>query len=652
MRDHASDSTSDSEIQIQNRIREQKAPESVQTTMRLAATGRRALHPALIPGLDVEDARDHFPTDKAVFAAAAALVVGVLAWAILSPDSLGSIGPQMQTWVVTHFGWLLGSLVALVVLFMLVVGYGPTGKIRLGADDSTPEFSTGSWISMLFAAGLGIGLVFYGPLEPLSHFMTPPPAFDVEAGTQEAVAPAMAQTSLHYTIVPWSIYAFIGGALAYAAYRRGRLPLISALFEPIFPNATNRIPGKIIDIFALMVTLFGTATSLGIGALQIRTGTSIITGRPLEGDGVLVVIISVLTVVFIISAVSGVKRGIRILSNTNMVLVIALTVFVAVTGPLVYLLDLIPTTFYATIQNAFAMLQVAPSQGEVESQFSASWTMMYWAWWTSWSPFVGMFIAKISKGRTLREFVTVVMFAPSAISVVWFVVFGGTTLWMNLNGQGIGVEGSGENVMFDLLDNLPLSGITSIVVLLAILIFFTTAADSATNVMGSMSQSGRSNPSKPVTIVWGLALGLVSLFLLLAGGQFALSGLQSVMVTCALPFGLIMLGIMIAWAKDLRDDPYMIRRRYAREAISRGVHRGIDEHGDDFVFGATHVDDGGAGAGFESTDPHLTDWYTPTADSAPTNESAAEAEPAPAAGGSSAAPTDVDGDPMGPAGQH
>lgn len=206
--------------------------------------------------------------------------------------------------------------------------------------------------------------------------------------------------------------------------------------------------------------------------------------------------------------------------------------------------------------------------------------------------------------------------------------------------------------MFDLLDNLPLSGITSIVVLLAILIFFTTAADSATNVMGSMSQSGRSNPSKPVTIVWGLALGLVSLFLLLAGGQFALSGLQSVMVTCALPFGLIMLGIMIAWAKDLRDDPYMIRRRYAREAISRGVHRGIDEHGDDFVFGATHVDDGGAGAGFESTDPHLTDWYTPTADSAPTNESAAEAEPAPAAGGSSAAPTDVDGDPMGPAGQH
>ncbi|MDH5151009.1 BCCT family transporter [Kocuria palustris] len=430
----------------------------------------------------------------------------------------------------------------------------------------------------------------------------------------DAVPAAMAQTSLHYTIVPWGVYSFIGGALAYAAYRRGRLPLISALFDPIFPNATNRIPGKIIDVFALMVTLFGTATSLGIGALQIRTGTSIITGQPLEGDGILVVIISVLTVVFIISAVSGVKRGIRLLSNTNMVLVIGLTIFVAVTGPLLFLLDLIPTTFYATTQNAFAMLSVAPSQGEVESEFSASWTMMYWAWWASWSPFVGMFIAKISKGRTLREFVTVVMFAPSAISVLWFVVFGGTTMWMNLNDQEIAVEGSGENVMFDMLGNLPLTGLTSFLVLIAILIFFTTAADSATNVMGSMSQSGRSNPSTPVTIMWGLALGLVSMFLLLAGGHFALSGLQSVMVTCALPFGLIILGIMISWARDLRNDPYMIRRRYAREAIYKGVHRGIDEHGDDFVFGATHVDDDGAGAGFESSDPELTKWYTPTAE--------------------------------------
>ncbi|MEW1978799.1 BCCT family transporter [Kocuria palustris] len=614
MRHRASDSGSDSEIQIENRIHDQKAPESVQTTMRLAASGHRTIHPALIPGLDVEDARDHFPTDKVVFAAAAVLVIGVLGWAIIAPDNLGAIGPQLQTWVVTHFGWLLGSLVALVVLFMLVIGFGPTGKIKLGADDSEPEFSTGSWISMLFAAGLGIGLVFYGPLEPLSHFMTPPPAFDVEAGSMDAVPAAMAQTSLHYTIIPWGVYSFIGGALAYAAYRRGRLPLISALFEPIFPNATNRIPGKIIDVFALMVTLFGTATSLGIGALQIRTGTSIITGQPLEGDGILIAIISILTVVFIISAVSGVKRGIRLLSNTNMVLVVCLTIFVAVTGPLLFLLDLIPTTFYATIQNAFAMLSVAPSQGEVESEFSASWTMMYWAWWTSWSPFVGMFIAKISKGRTLREFVTVVMFAPSAISVLWFVVFGGTTMWMELNGHPIGVEGSGENVMFDMLGNLPLTGLTSFLVLVAILIFFTTAADSATNVMGSMSQSGRSNPSTPVTIMWGLALGLVSMFLLLAGGQFALSGLQSVMVTCALPFGLIILGIMVSWANDLRNDPYMIRRRYAREAIYKGVHRGIDEHGDDFVFGATHVDDDGAGADFESTDPALTEWYNPVAE--------------------------------------
>ena len=625
MRNRASDSESDSEIQIENRIHDQKAPESVQTTVRLAASGRRTVHPALVPGFDVEDARDDFPTDKFVFAAAAALVIGVLIWAIVAPENLGAVGPVMQTWVVTHFGWMLGALMVLIVAFMFIIGYGPTGKIKLGADDSEPEFSTGSWIAMLFAAGLGIGLVFYGPLEPLSHFLTLPPAFEGESGTMGAVAPALAQTTLHYLIFPWAAYSLVGGSLAYAAYRRGRLPLISELFEPIFPNADQRILGKLIDVFALMVTLFGTATSLGIGALQIRSGISIFTGQPLEGDGSIVVIVSVLTVVFLISAVSGVKRGIRLLSNTNMVLVLGLTLFVAVTGPLLFLLDLMPVTVYAFVDNLLAMLSVAPSQGEAEGAFATGWTMMYWAWWISWSPFVGMFIAKISKGRTLRQFVTVVIFAPSLISAAWFVVFGGTAVWMNLNGHELVPQGSGENVMFDMLENLPLTGLTSLIVLLAILIFFTTAADSASNVMGSMSQSGRSNPSNPVTILWGLCLGLVSMFLLLAGGQDTLAGLQSIMVTCALPFSIILLGVMIAWAKDLRNDPYMIRRRYAREAIYKGVHRGIDEHGDDFVFGATHVAEGdGAGADFESTDPALTEWYTPVGE-----------EPE----------TDVDGDP-------
>ncbi len=571
------------------------------------------IHPGLVPGISVEDTGAKFPTRRSVFVFALALTLAVLGWAILAPANLNEVGTIMQSWVVTHFGWLFNATVVAIVVFMLVVGFGPTGKIRLGADDSTPEYSTLSWISMLFAAGLGIGLVFYGPLEPLTHFLSPPPSTDAEAGSTAAVLPAMTDAFLHQATFAWCIYALVGGALAYTSYRRGRLPLISSLFEPVFPDGNNRILGKIIDIFAVLVTLFGTATSLGIGALQIRTGTSIITGQEL-GNGFVVVVISVLTIVFTISAVAGIKTGIRLLSNANMALVIALAVFALLAGPTFFLLDLLPASLIAFVGNLPDMLTVFASQGSAQQDYLTSWTTLYWAWWISWSPFVGMFIAKISKGRTLREFVTVVVFVPSAISIGWFTVFGGNAIWMNMNGKDMAVEGAGENVMFDLLGNLPFGNVTSIICLLAIVVFFVTAADSASNVMGSMSQSGRPVPSKAVTITWAAALGLIAMFLLLAGGRNALSGLQSIMVTCALPFTIILIGVMISWARDLRNDPLMIRRRYAQEAIRRGVRMGIDEHGDDFVFGTAQLaEQDGAGAGFESDDPALTDWYTDNA---------------------------------------
>lgn len=575
-----------------------------------AAEPTFGLHPGLVPGISVEDTGVSFPTRRSVFFVAMAVSLAVLVWAIFAPENLNTVGIGMQGWVVTHFGWLFNATVVGAVIFMLVVGFGPTGKIRLGSDDSTPEYSTSSWISMLFAAGLGIGLIFYGPLEPLSHFLSPPPSTDAEAGTSDALLPAMTDAFLHQATFAWCIYALVGGALAYASHRRGRLPLISSLFEPVFPDGNNRVLGKIIDIFAVLVTLFGTATSLGIGALQIRTGVSIITGQEL-GNGFVVVTISILTVVFTISAVAGIKKGIRLLSNGNMSLVILLAVFALLAGPTFFLLDLLPASLIAFFGNLPDMLTVFASEGAAEEEYLTAWTTLYWAWWISWSPFVGMFIAKISKGRTLRQFVTVVVFVPSAISILWFTVFGGSAMWMNLNGQDMTVKDAGENVMFDLLANLPFSSVTSIVCLIAILVFFVTAADSAANVMGSMSQSGRAVPSKPVTIIWSAALGLIAMFLLLAGGRNALSGLQSIMVTCALPFTIILIGVMVSWAKDLRNDPLMIRRRYALEAIRGGVRRGIDEHGDDFVFGATQVPEAeGAGADFESDDPALTDWYT------------------------------------------
>lgn len=587
------------------------------------------IHPGLIPGIGVEKTGVAFPTSWSVFAAALVVSVAVLLWAMFAPDNLNEVGTGMREWVTANFGWLFTAMVALIMVFLLAIAVAPTGNIRLGEDDEEPDYSRASWISMLFAAGLGIGLIFYGPMEPMSHFLQAPPASDAESGTMANVLPALSQALFHQTLFTWGIYAVVGGAIAYATYRRGRLPLISALFEPVFPNGPRRFVGRIIDIFALLVTLFGTATSLGIGALQIQAGTEIVTGWSTAGNTFLIVSVSLLTALFIISAVTGVKKGIRFLSNVNMLLVIVLAAFVLVTGPTVFLLDLMPSGFADFLGRVPELFSVFPSQGGDNAEFMTTWTTMYWAWWLSWSPFVGMFIAKISRGRTIREYVLVVIFAPGMISVVWYTIFGGTAISQVMNGMGLEIVDSGENVMFDLLDSLPLSTITQVVTLVAILIFFVTAADSATVVMGSMSQNGRPMPTRSVSVIWGLALGLISLFLLLAGGQNALSGLQAVMVTCSLPFVVILLAAMVCWAIDLRNDPYMIRRRYADAAIAKGVHRGIEEHGDDFVFASEHVSSReGAGSDFATEDPTYSRWYTEHTDSegVPYGESDAERE--------------------------
>ena len=567
-------------------------------------------HPGLIPGIGVERTGVTFPTNRIVLAGAVAVTIGVISWAFASPASLAAAGSSSLEWVTTNFGWLFGALAIGIAIFMLAVGYGRTGGIRLGSDDEEPEFSTGSWISMLFAAGLGIGLLFYGPLEPLTYFNDPAPSQTVEGGTTEAVLPAMAQTILHWGPIAWAFYALVGGAIAYSAYRRGRAPLISALFEPVFPGSSHRVLGRVIDFFAIIVTLFGTAVSLGIGALQIQSGFILVSGLGVTGNLFLIGSISVLTALFIASAVSGVKRGIRMLSNTNMILTGLLGLFVLVAGPTVFILNFLPTSIVEFVQELGRMLTLNANDGDDAVAFLGSWTTYYWAWWVSWTPFVGMFIAKISRGRTLREFVTTVVLVPSAIVIGWFVVYGSTAIWMTMRGENLQSGGTSEEVLFQMLQRLPLGLFTSIIAMVAVVIFFVTAADSASIVMASMSQGGRPEPSKWVTILWGLLLGLIAIALLLAGGQSALSGLQSLMVVSALPFAVVVIGVMYSWAKDLRTDPYIIRRKYAKAAIAQGVRRGIDEYGDDFVFGASEVPaEEGAGAGFDSTDPVLTEWY-------------------------------------------
>ncbi len=463
---------------------------------------------------------------------------------------------------------------------------------------------------MLFAAGMGIGLLFYGPYEPLTYFLDPPHGMDADPETVGAMQAAMAQTLLHWGPIAWAFYALVGGAIAYNTYRRGRAGLISSIFEPVFGHRVRGGLGAVIDIFAIIVTLFGTAISLGIGALQIGRGYEVVTGAGPVTNGFLVAVMAVLTAAFIISAVSGVKRGIRALSNLNMVVAGFLAVFVFIAGPTVVLLNFIPAGVIDFVRELGTMLVRNPNQGPDTAQFMADWTTYYWAWWVSWTPFVGLFIAKISRGRTLREFVTVVILVPAAVCALWFSIFGGTAMWFELTGREISAAGSPEAMLFALLEQLPFGMVTSVLAMISIIVFFVTSADSASIVMGSMSQRGKPEPSTWVTIVWGVLLGTTAAALLLAGGQDTLNGLQSLMMVSALPFAFVVIGMMIAWARDLHTDPYILRRRYARTAIAQGVRRAIADHGDDFVFTSAEVAaDEGAGAWLDSEDPALTEWY-------------------------------------------
>ncbi|MBD8077996.1 BCCT family transporter [Cellulosimicrobium arenosum] len=571
-------------------------------------------HPALLPGIGVESTGKDFTTNRAVFVVAAILTGAFIVWGIVGTESLTTASDAALGWVSSSFGWMFSLLTVVVFLFMLWVGYGRYGSVRLGRDDEQPEFSRISWIAMLFAAGMGIGLLFFGPYEPLTYFLDLPPAFaDLEPGSNAAMFAATAQTMFHWGPMAWSYYALVGGAIAYGAYRKGRSPLMSSLLEPIFGARTHGWAGAVIDVAAIIVTLFGTAVSLGIGALQIGRGLELVTGVGPLGNGAIVAIITVLSVVFIISAVSGVKRGIRALSNTNMVMTGLLGIFILVVGPTAFLLAFVPSALSTFVGDTFVLLAQSSATSEDAYVFMDTWTTYYWAWWVSWTPFVGIFVAKISRGRTLREFVTTVIIAPSLVTLVWFGIVGGTTMRLEQEGAGISRAQSPQDMLFRLLDQLPLSGLTAVVAMIAIVIFFVTSADSASLVMGSLSQRGRPEPSRWVTITWGVALAGIAVVMLLVGGRQALDGLQALVIVTALPFAFVLMLIMVAWAKDLARDPLVLRRRYAREAIRLGVTQAIEEHGDDFVFaaGATAPDQESAGDWLDSHDPALTEWYEP-----------------------------------------
>lgn len=530
--------------------------------------------------------------DKVVFGIAGALAVAFVTWGFISPSSLGTVSSQALAWTMSNFGWLFVIAATLFVVFVVFVALSRFGHIPLGHDGETPEFRTSSWIAMMFATGMGIGLMFYGVGEPLWFYMSPPPG-TVDAQSVEAAATAMGTTLFHWTLYPWAMYALVGLGMAYGTFRLGRSQLFSSMFTSLFGyKAVNGVGGRIINILAIAATLFGSACSLGLGALQIGGGLQATGLFEQVNSVVLVGIIAVLTAGFVASAVSGVARGIQWLSNINMVLAVVLAVIVFIGGPTLFILNIIPSAIGDFVSELPAMASRTSAVGDEDvAAWLSSWTIFYWAWWISWTPFVGMFIARISRGRTVRQFIAGVMFVPSVVSLMWFAIFGGGAIGLQERAERAGdtsamlsqqtPDGPDINfdvVLFDLLNALPVPQvITIILMVLAVLlvaIFFITGADSASIVMGGISENGSVEPSKGSVIFWGVATGAVAAAMLLAGGSDpsqALSGLQNITIVSALPFVVVMLLLCVAVYKDLSSDPLVLRHQLARQVLVDSV---------------------------------------------------------------------------------
>ncbi|WP_135453247.1 BCCT family transporter [Mycobacterium sp. DL99] len=561
---------------------DETAVKKTQGTLKSRVTDVVPHHPALDVPVEQKAYTRRAGVDWVVFGVTAAIALAFLVWGFVSTDSLAAASSNALSWVMADVGWLFVLTASGFVVFVIWLAMSRYGNIPLGRDDDEPEFRTVSWVAMMFSAGMGIGLMFFGVSEPLSHFASPPPGTGAP-GNSEAAQTAMATTMFHWTLHPWAIYAVVGLTIAYGVYRKGRLQLVSAAFEPLLGKRANGPWGKVIDMLAIFATLFGSAASLGLGALQIRSGLHIVTGIGETGNAILIIIITVLTIAFVLSAVSGVARGIQWLSNTNMVLAVAMALFIFVVGPTMFMLDMIPTAIGSYLGDLPQMAARTGAEGPAVSAWLQDWTIFYWAWWISWTPFVGMFIARISRGRTIRQFVTGVLLVPSVVSLVWFCVFGGAAIFEQQNGVDLAGMGSQERQLFSLLGEYPIATVTSVVVMVLVAIFFVSGADAASIVMGSLSERGTIKPTRPTVIFWGVATGAVAAVMLLVGGADALNGLQSITIVVAVPFVLVMIGLAVALVRDLRQDPLVVRRQYAVEAVSSAVVSGVTQHGDDFV---------------------------------------------------------------------
>ncbi|GAB6099241.1 BCCT family transporter [Halanaerocella petrolearia] len=470
----------------------------------------------------------------------------VVAWGLFLPEQFESVGNGIFNFLVSNFGWFYLITMSTFVVFSIWLAFSKYGKIKLGKPDEEAEYSTISWFAMLFSAGMGVGLVFWGVAEPLNHFVNP---LGAEGGSTAAVDFALKKSFFHWGLHPWANYSVLALALAYMQFRRDKPGLISSIFIPLIGEEKARGSiGKFIDILAIFATVGGVATSLGLATLQMTSGFNFLFGIP-QTDLVRIIVITVVTCLFMISAISGLDKGIKILSNVNVTLCGVLMILGLILGPTVVIMN--------NLTNGLGMYfssLVRDSLRITKNSWYGAWTIFYWAWWIAWAPFVSTFIARISRGRTIREFIGGVLFAPTLASFVWFTIFG--TLGME-TGLGVAQEAikTTSTAFFAVMQNYPLGGLVSFIAVVLLSTFFVTSADSATFVLGTMSSNGDLNPTVKRRVTWGFVQSGLALALMLAGG---LKMLQTISIATAFPFAFVMLFGMVSMLKAFKHDRAII----------------------------------------------------------------------------------------------
>ena len=492
----------------------------------------------------------------AVFYPALGVILLFVVLALAMPEQFAAFVETGNTAVVNGLGWYYVLLTTGFVVFSVWIAFGRRGDVVLGKDDETPAYSMRNWFAMLFAAGMGIGLVFWGVAEPLSHMASPPP--DVAGGTEEAIAQAaMNRTFLHWGLHAWAIYVVVGLSIAYAVHRRGRPVSIRWALEPVLGDRVHGWLGNVVDIIAIVGTIFGVATSLGFGVAQVAGGLEFL-GIAEDTTPLQVGLIFGVTALATLSVVSGLDRGIKWLSNINMGLAAILLVIVLFAGPAtLFVLREFVQSLGSYLQNFFGLsFTTLPFHGATGETWLGGWTTYYWGWWMSWSPFVGIFIARISRGRTVREFVAGVLLVPTLVTFLWFSIMGGTALWEQRFGGGSLIDADGgvdQNIaLFQMLELLPGSAILAGLAIILIIVFFVTSSDSGSFVIDMISHGGSTTPPVWSRVMWSLLEGTIAAVVLWAAGDtLGLRALQVLAILVAAPWSVVMVVMCISTAKAL-----------------------------------------------------------------------------------------------------